>query len=65
MSDDMEKYSQQLRQLVDEYYHQQLTVEEYRAHRKLLFDEIEIQLVGSNPKDDAGEPDPLEADGDS
>lgn len=48
MSEDMEKYSQQLRQLVEEYYQQQLSFEEYRAQRKLIFDQIESEYAASN-----------------
>lgn len=46
MSDDMTIYSQQLRRLVDEYYHQQITVEDYRAQRKIIFDQIEMEQTG-------------------
>ncbi len=46
MSDDMTLYAQQLRWLVDEYYHQQITADDYRAQRKLIFDKIEMELAG-------------------
>ena len=46
MSDDMTKYAQQLRQLTDDYYHQQLTLAEYRAQRKQILDHIEKELAG-------------------
>ena len=47
MSEDMSHYSQQLRQLVDDYYHQQIPLETYRAQRKLLFDQIEAEYTPS------------------
>lgn len=47
MSEDMEKYSQQLRQLVEEYYQQQLSRADYRAQRKVLFDQIESEYAAS------------------
>lgn len=48
MSDDMIKYSQQLRRLIDDYYHQQMTSDDYRAQRKLIFDDIEREFTGRN-----------------
>lgn len=47
MNADMEKYSQQLRQLVDEYYHQQMPLDAYRAQRKLILDQIESEYAAS------------------
>lgn len=47
MSADMTTYSQQLRQLVDEYYHHQMPLETYRAQRKLIFDQIESEYAAS------------------
>lgn len=47
MNTDMTTYSQQLRQLVDEYYHQQMPLETYRAQRKLIFDQIESEYAAS------------------
>lgn len=47
MSTDMTTYSQQLRQLVDEYYHQQMPLETYRAQRKLIFDQIESEYAAN------------------
>lgn len=47
MSTDMTTYSQQLRQLVDEYYHHQMPLETYRAQRKLIFDQIESEYAAS------------------
>ena len=44
----MIKYAQQLRRLIDEYYHQQLTFDDYRAQRKLIFDHIEKELAGGD-----------------
>ena len=46
MSNDMIKYAPQLRRLIDDYYHQQITVEDYKAQRKLIFDQIEKELAG-------------------
>lgn len=46
MSDPMLKYSQQLRRLIDDYYHQQLSADEYRAQRKLIFDQLESEMTG-------------------
>ena len=46
MSDDMIKYAQQLRRLVEDYYYQQMTADDYRAQRKLIFDHIENELAG-------------------
>lgn len=43
----MTVYSQQLRQLVDEYYHHQMPLETYRAQRKLILDQIESQYAAS------------------
>jgi len=53
MSDDMTMYSQQLRWLVDEYYHQQITVDEYHAQRKIIFDKIEMESNGGSSSVDA------------
>lgn len=47
MSADMATYSQQLRQLVDEYYHQQMPLELYRAQRKLILDQIESEYAAN------------------
>lgn len=47
MSEDMSTYSQQLRQLVDEYYQHQMPLETYRAQRKLILDQIESQYAAS------------------
>ena len=47
MSTEMAIYSQQLRQLVDEYYHHQMPLETYRAQRKLIFDQIESEYAAS------------------
>ena len=46
MSDGMTMYSQQLRRLVDEYYHQQISVEDYRTQRQMIFDQIEMEQAG-------------------
>lgn len=43
----MTTFSQQLRQLVDEYYHHQMPLETYRAQRKLILDQIESQYAAS------------------
>lgn len=55
MSDDMIKYAQQLRRLVEDYYYQQLTADEYRAQRKLIFDHIENELAGGYSSGEAGQ----------
>ena len=44
MRDGLERYSQQLRQMVDDYYHGQLTFPEYVAQRKAVLDRIEEEL---------------------
>jgi hypothetical protein len=49
MNDVMIKYAQQLKRLVDDYYHQQVTAEDYRAQRKSIFDHIEQDLAGDKP----------------
>jgi hypothetical protein len=54
MSDDMIKYAQQLRRLIDDYYHQQLSPGDYRAQRKDIFDRIEKELAGGNVGSDPG-----------
>lgn len=48
MRDGMERHSQQLRQIVDDYYHGQLTFPEYVAQRKAVLDRIEEELQLSN-----------------
>ena len=54
MSDDMIKYAQQLRRLTDDYFHQQLSLGEYRAQRKDIFDHIEKELAGGGVGSDSG-----------
>lgn len=54
MNDDMIKYAQQLRRLVEGYYFQQMTVEEYRAQRKEIFDRIENEFAGGYSSSEAG-----------
>ncbi len=56
MSDDMIKYSQQLRRLIDEYYHQHITMDDYRAQRTLIFDHIEKEFTGGNIGSEALQP---------
>lgn len=56
MSDDMIKYSQPLRRLIEEYYHQQITVDDYRAQRTLIFDQIEKEFAGGNIGSEAMQP---------
>jgi hypothetical protein len=52
MSAEIRNYAQQLRRMVEEYYHRQLTLEDYRAQRKLLLDQLERESAGGT---DAGE----------
>jgi hypothetical protein len=49
----MTKYTLQLRRLIEDYYHQQLTVDEYRARRKLIFDAIERESAGGESSGEA------------
>lgn len=51
MSQVLEKYSQQLRQVVDDYYHNQMTLEEYRTQRNIILDSIENEVVGRGNDD--------------
>lgn len=37
----MQEYIEKLRRLVDDYYYQQISFEEYRRQRKFLLDEID------------------------
>lgn len=37
----MQEYCEKLRRLVDDYYYQQISIEEYRRQRKYLLDEID------------------------
>lgn len=57
MREAMERYSQQLRQIVDDYYHGQLTFSEYVAQRKTVLDRIEqeLQLSSRNETCDVDE----------
>lgn len=52
MSEEMEKYSQQLRQLVDGYYHQQMSADAYHAQRKMILDQIENEFIVSTQSSD-------------
>ena len=52
MSEGMTTYSQQLRQLVDEYCHQQMRLETYRAQRKVILDLIESEYAASTHNGD-------------
>lgn len=54
MREAMERYSQQLRQIVDDYYQGQLTFSEYVAQRKTVLDRIEqaLRSGSSNDTDD-------------
>lgn len=54
MNDDMIKYAQQLRRLVEGYYYQQMTAEEYRAQRKVIFDHIENEFAGGYSSSETG-----------
>ncbi len=60
MNDEMKRYSQELRRLNDEYYHQQMTVDDYRALRKALFDNIEMEFVRNDDGDRGHETTPLD-----
>lgn len=51
MSSVLEKYSAQLRQVVDDYYHNQMTLSEYRAQRNIILDCIEIEIAGPSNDD--------------
>lgn len=51
MSEVIKNYAQQLRQIVDDHYHQQITRDEYQAQRKIIFDCIESELRGSSGED--------------
>ena len=53
MNEDMAKYAQQLRQLVDEYYQQQMPLDVYRTQRKLILDQIELEYAASSQNSDA------------
>jgi hypothetical protein len=53
MSDGMQKYAQQLRWLVDDYYHRQITLDDYRAQRKVIFDRIEVEFASDNKGNEA------------
>lgn len=56
----MTTYSQQLRHLVDEYYHHQMPLETYRAQRKLIFDQIESEYAASTHTGDNQIPEQVE-----
>jgi hypothetical protein len=53
MSDEMEKYSLLLRQLVDDYYRQQLPLDVYHEQRRLIFDQIEMEFSRNGTTKDA------------
>lgn len=60
MRNDLKKYSEQLRQIVERYYYRQITLQDYRAQRKIVFDCIEREWIGSGnderqQSDDASE----------
>jgi len=44
MSYSIDYFSRQLRELVDDYYHQQLTVIEYRQKRKMILDQLDSEI---------------------
>lgn len=52
MSNDIKKYSEQLRQILDDYYHNQISLEDYRAQRKFVLDSIEHELAGADSDED-------------
>lgn len=55
MSVDIQKYSPQLRRLVEEYYHRQITMEDYRLQRKRMLDQLEMELAGNADTGEAQE----------
>lgn len=61
MSGEMKKYSLELRRLNGEYYHQQMTVDDYRALRKAIFDNLEMEFVRSYDSGDGRETSSLDA----
>lgn len=53
MNPEIRKYAQQLRRLVEEYYHRQMTMDDYRMQRKRILDQLEAELGGSADSRDA------------
>jgi hypothetical protein len=47
-------FARQLRELVDAYYHQQMTVINYRQERKILLDNLDSEVNHISPKTAAG-----------
>lgn len=45
MNVEIGKYALQLRRLVEEYYHQQMTMDDYRLQRKRILDQLEMELA--------------------
>lgn len=60
MNDEIKKYSLELRRLNDEYYHQQMSTDAYRALRKVLFDNLEMEFVRNQDGDHGHETAPLD-----
>ncbi len=49
MKVEIPRYSEQLRQLTDEYYYQQVSSEEYRRQRKQILDAIDRDINHIDP----------------
>lgn len=47
MSVEIGKYALPLRRLVEEYYHRQMSLDEYRLQRKRILDQLEMELAGN------------------
>jgi len=61
MNDEIKKYSLELRRLNDEYYHQQMNTNAYRALRKALLDNLEMEFNRNQDGDRGHETAPLDA----
>jgi len=46
------KYTQQLKQLVYDYYNRSLSLETYRAQRNKVIDEMDIEFNGAEYKEE-------------
>lgn len=40
----IDAFATQLRKLTDDYYHQLITLEEYRQQRKVILDEVDSEI---------------------
>lgn len=61
MNDEIKKYSLELRRLNDEYYHQHMNANAYRALRKALLDNLEMEFNRNQDGDRGHETAPLDA----